>query len=115
MAAHSSLFKKIRSMPNRFDYKESYHQEMPFYCSKVKLKKDIVTLGIDEIDPNKVCGKYVEPKDWNVLISEPGTVLIDTRNEYEIEIGTFKNAINPHPENFLNMSMRNSTLKSIKK
>ncbi|MDE4984327.1 hypothetical protein NAI39_10020, partial [Francisella tularensis subsp. holarctica] len=73
---------------------------MPFYRSKVKLKKEIVTIGIDEIDPNKICCKYVEPKDWNDLISDPETLLIDTRNEYEIEIGTFKNAINPHSENF---------------
>lgn len=64
------------------DYKESYHQEVPFYRSKVKLKKGIVTLSIDEIDPNKVCGKYYRPKDWNALISDHGTVLIDTRNEY---------------------------------
>ncbi|MEY8767321.1 oxygen-dependent tRNA uridine(34) hydroxylase TrhO [Francisella philomiragia] len=82
------------------DYKESYHQEMPFYRSKVKLKKEIVTLGIEEIDPNKVCGKYVEPKDWNALISDPDTILVDTRNDYEIEIGTFKNAINPSTETF---------------
>ena len=82
------------------DYKESYHQEMPFYRSKVKLKKEIVTLGIEEIDPNKVCGKYVEPKDWNALISDPETILVDTRNDYEIEIGTFKNAINPSTETF---------------
>lgn len=82
------------------DYKESYHDDMPFYRSKVKLKKEIVTLGVDEIDPNKVCGEHVKPKDWNALISNPETILIDTRNEYEIEIGTFKNAVNPHTDNF---------------
>ena len=73
---------------------------MPFYRSKVKLKKEIVTLGINEIDPNKICGKYFEPKDRNALISDPEAILIDTRSEYEIEIGSFKNAINRHTENF---------------
>jgi UPF0176 protein len=82
------------------DYKESYHDEMPFYRSKVKLKKEIVTLGVDDIDPNKTCGKHVKPKDWNALISDPDVLLVDTRNEYEIEIGTFKNAVNPHTDNF---------------
>ncbi|QIV94415.1 rhodanese-related sulfurtransferase [Allofrancisella frigidaquae] len=82
------------------DYKESYHDKMPFYRSKVKLKKEIVTLGVNDIDPNKVCGKHVKPKDWNKLISDPDVMLVDTRNEYEIEIGTFKNAINPHTDNF---------------
>ena len=82
------------------DYKISYHEDMPFYRSKVKLKKEIVTLGVKDIDPNKVCGKYVEPKDWNALISDPDVALIDTRNDYEIEIGTFQNAINPDTETF---------------
>lgn len=82
------------------DHKESYHDKMPFYRSKVKLKKEIVTLGISSIDPNKICGEYVKPKDWNKLISDPDVVLLDTRNEYEIQIGTFKNAINPHTDNF---------------
>ncbi len=82
------------------DYKISYHEEMPFYRSKVKLKKEIVTLGVEDIDPNKVCGKYVEPKDWNALISDPDVTLIDTRNDYEIEIGTFQNAVDPNTETF---------------
>lgn len=82
------------------DYKESYHEDMPFYRSKVKLKKEIVTLGVEDIDPNKVCGKHVKPKDWNALISDPDVLLVDTRNEYEVEIGTFKNAVNPHTDTF---------------
>ena len=82
------------------DYKISYHEEMPFHRSKVKLKKEIVTLGVKDIDPNKVCGKYVEPKDWNELISDPDVILIDTRNDYEIEIGTFENAVNPDTTTF---------------
>ncbi len=82
------------------DYKLSYHQEQPFHRTKVKLKKEIVTMGVDGIDPNKVVGTYVDPKDWNDIISDPDTILIDTRNEYEYNIGTFENAINPHTETF---------------
>lgn len=97
-----NLLKYLKSDPRlaTIDYKESYHENMPFYRSKVKLKKEIVTLGVDDIDPNKVCGKHVKPKDWNALISDPDVLLVDTRNEYEIEIGTFKNAVNPHTDNF---------------
>lgn len=70
--------------------KESYEQEMPFYRSKVKLKKEIVTMGIDSIDPKKIVGTYVTPQDWNALISDPEVLLIDTRNDYEVQIGGFK-------------------------
>ena len=69
---------------------------MPFYRSKVKLKKEIVTMGVEDIDPNRVVGTYVKPEDWNALISDPEVVLVDTRNDYEYNIGTFKNAINPN-------------------
>ena len=82
------------------DYKLSYHDRQPFNRIKVKLKKEIVTMGVDHIDPNKVVGTYVDPTQWNDIISDPDTVLIDTRNEYEYGIGTFKNAINPHTETF---------------
>ncbi len=82
------------------DTKLSYHQEAPFHRTKVKLKKEIVTMGVEGIDPNKVVGTYVEPQDWNDLISDPETLLIDTRNEYEFGIGTFSNAVNPHTETF---------------
>ena len=97
-----SLLKYLKSDPRlaTLDYKESYHEDMPFYRSKVKLKKEIVTLGVKDIDPNKVCGIHVKPKDWNALISDPDVVLVDTRNDYEVEIGTFKNAVNPHTETF---------------
>ena len=81
-------------------YKESYDSEMPFYRTKVKLKKEIVTMGVEGIDPNRVVGSYVKPKDWNALISDPEVLLVDTRNDYEIQIGTFKNAINPKTETF---------------
>ena len=82
------------------EYKESVHSEQPFHRTKVKLKKEIVTMGIDGIDPNKTVGSYVEAKDWNDIISDPEVILIDTRNDYEYEIGTFKNAINPDTETF---------------
>lgn len=81
-------------------HKESYDDEIPFYRTKVKLKKEIVTMGVEGIDPNRVVGSYVKPKDWNDLISDPEVLLVDTRNEYEVGIGTFKNAINPNTETF---------------
>ena len=82
------------------DYKESYTDALPFNRAKVKLKKEIVTLGVEGIDPQRVVGTYVSPKDWNQLISDPDVVLIDTRNNYEYQVGTFKNAINPNTESF---------------
>jgi len=82
------------------DYKLSYHDKQPFNRTKVKLKKEIVTMGVEGVDPNKVVGTYVEPQDWNDIISDPETVLIDTRNEYEFGIGSFEKAINPHTETF---------------
>lgn len=81
-------------------YKESYHQEQPFYRMKVKLKKEIVTMGVEGIDPRRVVGTYVEPKDWNDLIADPDVTVIDTRNDYEFEIGTFERAINPETDTF---------------
>lgn len=85
---------------NNIVHKESFDETMPFYRTKVKLKKEIVTMGVEGIDPNKVVGSYVKPKDWNALISDPEVLLIDTRNDYEIEIGTFENAVNPNTETF---------------
>lgn len=82
------------------DYKESFTDTQPFYRTKVKLKKEIVTLGVEGIDPRHVVGTYVEPKDWNALISDPEVVLVDTRNHYEVQIGTFKGAIDPQTETF---------------
>lgn len=82
------------------DHKESYAETMPFYRMKVRLKKEIVTLGVPGIDPNKKVGTYVRPKEWNSLISDPDVVVVDTRNAYEYEIGTFKGAIDPHTETF---------------
>jgi UPF0176 protein len=80
--------------------KESYVDENPFYRTKVKLKKEIVTMGVEGIDPKKTVGSYVKAKDWNALISDPEVLLVDTRNDYEISIGTFKNAVDPKTTNF---------------
>jgi len=67
---------------------------------KVRLKKEIVALGVEGISPTKKVGKYVNPEDWNALINDPNTIVIDTRNNYEVDIGTFKNSINPQTETF---------------
>ena len=72
----------------------------PFFRMKIKLKKEIVTLGIKDVSPNKVVGKYIEPEKWNDLISDENLLLIDTRNDYEVSIGTFENALNPNIKNF---------------
>ena len=81
-------------------HKESWSDKHPFYRMKVKLKKEIVTLGVPGVSPTKMVGKYVKPQDWNKIISDPEVVLIDTRNDYEYAIGTFKNAINPKTTTF---------------
>ena len=81
-------------------YKESFFNEQPFYRTKVKLKREIVTMGVEGIDPRKAVGTYVKPKDWNALIADPEVLLIDTRNDYEVDIGTFKGAINPVTDTF---------------
>ena len=81
-------------------YKESYTNEAPFKRSKVKLKKEIVTMGVEGIDPRHVVGTYVKPKDWNALISDPEVFVVDTRNDYEVQIGTFKNAVDPNTKTF---------------
>ena len=100
-SAHKVLaYLMADSKLDNLSYKISYHHKIPFHRAKVKLKKEIVTLGVDGIDPRKICGTYVKPKDWNTLISDPEVLLIDTRNNYEVEIGSFTNAINPNTENF---------------
>ncbi len=81
-------------------YKESFEANQPFNRSKVKLKKEIVTLGVEGIDPRHVVGTYVKPSEWNDLISDPEVFVVDTRNDYEIEIGTFKHAVNPKTDTF---------------
>ena len=81
-------------------YKESYADEIPFHRMKVKLKKEIVTLGQPNINPVEKSGIRVDPKDWNNLITDPNVVVVDARNEYENQIGTFRNALSPKTTNF---------------
>lgn len=85
---------------DNLEYKESWAEEMPFHRMKVRLKKEIVTLGVPEVNPCESVGTYVAPKDWNNLISEPDVLLIDVRNDYEVKIGTFEGALNPKTQNF---------------
>ena len=82
------------------DTKESFDDQLPFYRTRVKLKKEIVTMGIESIDPKQIVGTYVKSKDWNALISDPDVLLVDTRNDYEVAIGTFKDALNPDTTTF---------------
>ena len=84
----------------KLDLKYSQSQKKPFVRLKVKLKKEIVTIGDQSINPNEDVGEYVMPEDWNDLIKDKDTIVIDTRNNYECSIGTFKNAINPKTEKF---------------
>jgi UPF0176 protein len=92
----------LRSDPKLVDleHKESFSHKAPFHRMKVRLKKEIVTLGVEGISPTKRVGQYVKPEDWNELISSPDVVVIDTRNDYEVEIGTFKGAIDPNIQSF---------------
>ena len=81
-------------------HKESWSHKPPFHRMKVRLKKEIVTLNVPGISPTHMAGTYVKPQDWNALISDPDVVVVDTRNDYEVEIGTFAHAINPHIKTF---------------
>ncbi len=82
------------------EVKESFCDKMPFKRTRVRLKKEIVTMGVEDIDPNQSVGTYVDPQDWNDLISDPDVILIDTRNDYEVAIGTFEGARNPDTHTF---------------
>lgn len=92
----------LRADPKLADleHKESFATKPPFHRMKVRLKKEIVTLGVEGISPTKRVGQYVKPEDWNALISSPDVVVIDTRNDYEVEIGTFKGAVDPDIQSF---------------
>ena len=82
------------------DCKESYAEQMPFKRTRVRLKREIVTMGVPDIDPNHDAGRHVEPSEWNTLISDPDVLLIDSRNDYEIKVGSFRNALNPNTTTF---------------
>ncbi|MGB3146536.1 MAG: rhodanese-related sulfurtransferase [Paracoccaceae bacterium] len=92
----------IRTLPGcaALEWKESLAAAMPFGRLKVRLKREIVTMGQPDVDPRGRVGAYVAPKDWNDLISAPDVAVIDTRNDYEVGIGTFKGAINPNIRSF---------------
>ena len=82
------------------EHKESRTDQMPFARLKVRLKKEIVPLGVDGVDPSRVTGKYVDAAEWNALLKDPDVVVIDTRNDYEVAIGTFPGAIEPETTTF---------------
>ena len=92
----------LRALPGAetLEAKFSEAEENPFLRLKVRLKREIVTMGVPGTDPNSLVGTYIEPEDWNALISDPDTVLIDTRNDYEFAIGTFEGAIDPETKSF---------------
>jgi len=94
-----SLIESLKGL-RKLDLKFSQSIKKPFIRLKVKLKKEIVTIGDISINPNEIVGKHIEPKDWNKLINDKDTIIIDTRNQYECSIGTFKNSINPKTEKF---------------
>ena len=82
------------------EHKEARAARNPFYRMRVRLKREIVTLGVPELNPARNAGQYVKPEDWNALISDPDVVVVDTRNDYEVGIGSFARAINPHTKSF---------------
>ncbi|MGB0934843.1 MAG: rhodanese-related sulfurtransferase [Alphaproteobacteria bacterium] len=97
------VLKAFLNADRRYDdmeYKESSADEMPFKRLKVHYKKEIVTIGDQSVSPTKVVGEYVDPQDWNAIISDPDTIVIDTRNDYEVELGTFSGAVNPETDAF---------------
>ena len=92
----------LRRVPGLHDveYKESLAAEPPFYRMKVRVKREIVTMGLEGIDPKSLAGTYIDPRDWNALIDDPEVVLIDTRNAYEVDVGSFPGAISPKTGSF---------------
>jgi len=101
-AGIDALLAHLRADPRLvdLDHKESIDTTQPFLRMKVKLKREIVTLGVPDIDPNRLVGTYVEPEHWNAVISDPEVLVLDTRNDYEVEIGTFEGALNPNTQSF---------------
>lgn len=97
-----AVLARLRSDPRlaTLEHKEAWSDKPPFYRMKVKLKREIVTMGVPTVNPNELVGKYVKPEDWNQLITDPDVLVIDTRNTYEVSIGTFKGAIDPKIKSF---------------
>ncbi|MCT8158817.1 rhodanese-related sulfurtransferase [Pseudoruegeria sp. SHC-113] len=101
-AGIDALLAHVRALPGCavLEHKESLAEEMPFIRMKVRLKKEIVTMGQPDVDPLAAVGHYVAPQDWNALISAEDVVVIDTRNDYEVAIGTFEGAVDPETKTF---------------
>ncbi len=101
-AGIDAVIAHIKALPGcaDFEWKESAATDQPFARMKVRLKKEIVTMGQPDVDPRAVVGQYVAPEDWNELISSPDVAIIDTRNDYEVAIGTFEGAIDPQTKTF---------------
>ncbi len=101
-AAVARVVDGVRALPgfDRLELKYSTAEAMPFHRMKVRLKAEIVTMGVTDIDPVEGVGAYVSPQDWNALIADPDTILIDTRNDYEVEVGVFEGAIQPNTRTF---------------
>lgn len=99
--ALAAMMRFIRGLPEFADLesKESHAVDMPFQRMKVRLKKEIVTMGVSGIDPSKA-GTYVPAEEWNALISEPDVLVIDTRNSFEVAAGSFRNALDPSTQSF---------------
>lgn len=98
----ASMMAFIRAIPAFADLesKESHAEAMPFRRMKVRLKREIVTMGVPGLDPANVVGTYVAPEDWNALITDPDVLVIDTRNSFEFEAGTFAKAVDPQTRSF---------------
>ena len=100
--AIAALVDHLRGLPDcaALDVKYSTAAEMPFHRMKVRLKREIVTMGEADVDPRASVGRYVAPEEWNALIADPDTLVIDTRNDYEVAIGSFAGAVDPHTPSF---------------
>lgn len=98
----TELIARLRSLPGcgDMDVKYSTAPGHPFGRMKVKVKREIVTMGVEGLDPASRAGVHVAPRDWNALVSDPGTIVIDTRNDYEVALGSFAGAIDPALRNF---------------
>ena len=101
-AGINALLTHLRALPGCADleWKISTAQDRPFARMKVRLKKEIVTMGVPDVDPRAKVGHYVQPADWNALIQSPDVAVIDTRNDYEVAIGTFEGAVDPKTDSF---------------
>ena len=101
-AGIDTVLTRLRADPRfrALDEKRSYADDNPFPRLRIKLKREIVTLGVDGVDPRDQVGEYVEPEAWNRLLENPEVLVIDTRNDYEVKLGTFRNAVSPETETF---------------